>query len=97
MKSTARIACAAALLLSGCEHPLPVENMGGGQHSLTATSSSAGYYGSREEAVEQANDYCGRSGQRAVTAGFYDKPDIGPHGEHTTSIIFTCAVPKSRS
>jgi hypothetical protein len=97
MNGTARIAWAAALLLSGCAHPLPVADMGAGQHSLTATSSSGGYYGSREEAVEEANDYCGRSGQRAVTAGFYDKAEIGPHGEHTTSIIFTCAAPKARS
>lgn len=97
MNGTARIACVAALLLSGCEHALPVEDMGGGQHSLTATSSSGGYYGSREEAVQQAQDYCGRSGQRAVTAGFYDKAEIGPHGEHTTSIIFTCAATKARS
>jgi len=97
MKGRARIAWAAALLLAACEHAPPVEDMGGGQHSLTATSSTAGYYGSHEEAVELANDYCGRSGQRAVTAGFYDKAEIGPHGEHTTSIIFTCAAPKSHS
>ena len=97
MKGTARIAWTAALLLSACEHPLPVEDMGGGQHSLTATASSGGYYGSREAAVQEANDYCSRSGQRAVTAGFYDKAEIGAHGEHTTSIIFTCAAPKTHS
>jgi hypothetical protein len=97
MSGAARTALAATLLLAGCEHQRPVQDMGSGQHSLTATSSSGGYYGSREEAVEQANDYCAKSGQRAVTAGFYDKAEIGPHGEHTTSVIFTCAAPRSRS
>ena len=87
---------AAAVVVAACGHQPQVQEMGNGQHSLTATSSSAGYYGSREEAVEQANDYCARSGQQAVTAGFYDRADIGPHGEHTTSIIFTCGAPKAR-
>lgn len=97
MRGAAQTALAATLLLAACEHQPAVQAMGNGQHSLTATSSSGGYYGSREEAVEQANDFCGKSGQRAITAGFYDKAEIGPHGEHTTSIIFTCAAPKSRS
>jgi hypothetical protein len=97
MSDAARTALAATLLLAGCEHQPLVQDMGGGQHSLTATSSSGGYYGSREQAVEQANDFCEKSGRRAVTAGFYDKAAVGPHGEHTTSIIFTCAALKSRS
>jgi len=97
MRGAAPTALAATMLLAGCAHQPPVQDMGSGQHSLTASSSTAGYYGSREEAVEQANDYCGKSGQRAVTAGFFDKAEIGPHGEHTTSIIFTCAPPKRRS
>jgi len=97
MSDAARAALAVTLLLAACEHQPAVQDMGSGQHSLTATSSSGGYYGSREDAVEQANDFCGKSGQRAVTAGFFDKAEIGPHGEHTTSIIFTCAAPKFRS
>jgi hypothetical protein len=30
----------------------------------------------------------------AATDGFYDKSGIGPHGEHTTSILFRCAAPQ---
>ena len=96
MRSEALIILTASLVLMACEHQPPVQDMGKGQHSLTASSSTAGYYGSHEEAVEEANDYCAHSGQRAVTAGFYDKSQVGPHGEHTTSIIFTCAAPKGR-
>jgi hypothetical protein len=28
-----------------------------------------------------------------VIDGFFDKPELGPHGEHTSSIIFKCAQP----
>jgi hypothetical protein len=97
MRGEALITLAAALVLIACEHQPQVRDMGNGQHSLTATSSSAGYYGSHEEAVEEANEYCAHSGQRAVTAGFYDKSQVGLQGEHTTSIIFTCAAPKGRT
>jgi len=67
--------------------------MGNGQHSLTATAPSGGFDGSREEAIEQANDFCRRSGQQAIIAGFYDKSALGPLGEHTSSIIFRCGPP----
>jgi hypothetical protein len=96
MRGEALITVVASLVLIACGHQPPVQDMGNGQHSLSATSSAGGYYGSREEAVEQANDYCAHSGQRAVTAGFYDKTPVGPNGEHTTSIIFTCTTPKGR-
>lgn len=68
--------------------------MGNGRHSLTVTAPSAGYYGSREEAVEQANDFCSRQGQAAVTDGFYDRTELGPEGEHTSTILFRCAAPR---
>jgi hypothetical protein len=78
----------AALL--GCAQP-QVQDMRNGQHSLSATAPSGGYSGSREAAIERANDYCARSGQQAVIAGFYDKPQLGAAGEHTSSLIFSCA------
>ena len=83
---------AAVLLLSACAH-LQVQEMGNGRHALTAVSPSGGFAGSHEEALELANDYCGRSRQRAVIESFDDKPGLGPNGEHTSSLLFTCAPP----
>jgi hypothetical protein len=80
-------------LAIGCTH-LPVQNLGQGRYSLTATTSSGGFYGSREAAVEDANEFCRRQGEAAVTDGFYDKSRIGSQGEHSTSILFRCAVPQ---
>jgi hypothetical protein len=88
----AAILCA-VLLMAGCTHA-DVRNLGNGLHSLSAVSPSGGYSGSHEEAVEQANDFCAKFHQRAVIAGFEDKPDLGPLGEHTSDIMFTCAAPK---
>lgn len=77
--------------LLGCAQP-QVQDMSNGQHSLTATAPSGGYSGSREEAIERANEYCARSGQQAVIDGFYDKPQLGAAGEHSSSLIFSCAA-----
>jgi hypothetical protein len=79
-------------LLVGCTH-VQVQDVGNGQHSLSATAPSGGFDGSREEAIEEANDFCHRSGQQAVIDGFYDKSALGPLGEHTSSIIFRCGAP----
>lgn len=81
------------LALEGCAQQA-VQDMRNGQHSLSATAPSGGFSGSREEAIERANDYCARSGQQAVLDGFYDKPQLGAAGEHTTSLIFSCAAPR---
>jgi hypothetical protein len=81
-------------LLAGCAHTA-VQAMSNGQHSLTATADSGGVAGSHEEAVEQANEYCARSGQQAVIGAFYDKAELGAGGEHTSTIIFSCAAPRA--
>jgi hypothetical protein len=87
---------AAILLLAGCAHGhLQVQDMGNGQHSLTATAPSGGFSGSHEEAVERANEFCARTGQQPGIDGFYDKPELGPLGEHTSSIIFRCVAPRT--
>jgi hypothetical protein len=86
------VLAAIVALLAGCTHA-PVQHMSNGQHSLSATAPSGGFDGSREEAIEAANDFCQRSGQQAVIDGFYDKSALGPLGEHTSSIIFRCAPP----
>jgi hypothetical protein len=82
----------ACLALAGCSH-LEVANLGAGRYSLTAISPSGGYSGSHEEAIEAANDYCGRSRQAPIIDSFEDKPGLGPRGEHTSSIVFSCAAP----
>ena len=84
---------AALVLLAGCTH-LAVQDMDNGQHTLTATADSGGVSGSHEEAVEQANDYCGKNGQQAVIGSFYDRSAPGPKGEHASTIIFSCAAPR---
>jgi hypothetical protein len=85
--------CLTPIAFGGCAH-IDVQDMGSGQHSLTAVSASGGFYGSHEEAVERANDFCRRSGQQAVIDGFFDKSASGPNGEHTSSVIFNCAAPQ---
>ena len=91
-RALVRLVIAAAVLLGGCAH-VEVQEMGHGQHSLTAGSTfGGGYAGSREEAIQQANSFCGRSGEQAVIDGFYDKSGLGPLGEHYSTIIFNCAT-----
>jgi hypothetical protein len=94
MRARAAVLAVFALLVGCTYSKLQVQDMGNGQLSLTATAPSGGFSGSHEEAVEQANDYCGRSGQQPVIDGFYDKSALGPQGEHTSSIIFRCAAPR---
>jgi len=85
------LASASLAFLLGCTH-VSVQDLGKGRYSLTATAPSGGYYGSREAAVEEANEFCKRHGEAAVTDGFYDKSEVGPRGEHTSSILFRCSV-----
>ncbi|MGB6602961.1 MAG: hypothetical protein WA747_15690 [Steroidobacteraceae bacterium] len=87
------LASAALAVVIGCAHT-NVQDLGQGRYSLTATAPSGGFDGSREAAVEDANEFCKRQGAAAVTDGFYDKSGVGPHGERTTSILFRCAVPQ---
>jgi len=82
----------AALLVTACTH-LNVQDAGNGRHLVTGSAASGGYTGSREEAIEQANAYCDESHQRAVIDSFDDKPGVGPRGEHTSGMLFTCAPP----
>jgi hypothetical protein len=83
-------------LLFGCAQThTDVLDLGEGRHSLNATAPSGGFYGSHEAAVELANDFCGKSHQQPVIDGFYDKSEIGPKGEHSSSIFFRCAAPKT--
>lgn len=84
----------AAVGLCACTQQ-PVVDVGNGRYALVAVSASGGYAGSHEEAIERANDYCGRFHQQAVIDGFDDQPQLGPQGEHTSSVVFICAVPRA--
>src|SRR4029077_3650479 len=90
------LALAVFALVGGCAHPaLQVQDMSNGQHSLSATSASGGLEGGREAAVERANAYCERNGQQPVIASFYDRSTVGAQGQHTSTIIFSCAAPRA--
>lgn len=88
----ALLLAAVVLLFTGCTHP-NVQDAGNGRHVVTGTASSGGYTGSHEEAIDQANEYCDKSHQKAVIESFDDKPGVGPKGEHTSGMEFTCAAP----
>lgn len=80
-----------ALLLAGCAHHTDdVRDSGNGSHSVTASANWGGYTGSREEAIAQANAYCGRSGQTVGIDGFTDQPGTGRKGEQTSTMAFRC-------
>jgi hypothetical protein len=79
------------LALIGCSH-VHVQELGDGRYSLTVVTPSAGYAGSHEQAVDQADEYCARSSQSAVVESFDDKPTAGLEGQHATRVIFTCTA-----
>jgi hypothetical protein len=79
------------LLLAGCAHA-DVRDAGNGMHSVTDTAAWGGYTGSHEENIEQANDFCSKSGQQAVIESFADKPGVGPKGQQTSTLVFGCAA-----
>jgi hypothetical protein len=85
----------ALALLAACATHVNVQDAGNGRHSLVAVSPSGGYDGSHEEGVELANDYCSRLRQTAVIERFDDKPGVGPEGEHTSNVVFSCAAAKA--
>ena len=84
----------AAVGLCACTQQ-PVADVGNGRYALVAVSSSGGYAGSHEEAIERANEYCDRFHQQAVIDGFDDQPQVGPQGKHTSSVVFICAAPRA--
>ena len=84
---------ATVLLLVACAH-VDVLDMGNGRRALTAVAPSGGFSGAHEEALEMANDYCGKHRQTADIETFDDKPEVGPLGEHTSRVVFTCTTPK---
>jgi hypothetical protein len=82
---------ATVLLLASCAHD-DVRDTGNGTHSVSGTAAWGGYTGSHEENIEQANSFCSKSGQQAVIASFEDQPGIGPKGQRTSTMVFSCAA-----
>jgi hypothetical protein len=81
----ARFAALAALTACASE---AVTDIGGGSYTVTG-SSARGVAVAREEAVELANEYCGKTGQKAVVQTFSDMPPQ-PLVKPTSSITFRC-------
>jgi len=88
-----RYLMATLLMLSACSSQ-PVGDAGSGRHSVTATSTH-GVLAARDQAVRLANEYCGRSGQRAVVESFDDKTIGGVIGDPTSSVVFICGAPNT--
>ena len=74
-------------LLGACAH-VGIQEVGHGQCSVSGISSSGGYHGSREEAIESANEYCGRFGKAGRSMAFSDEADVDAHGERMSSVTF---------
>jgi hypothetical protein len=81
---------ACLLLVAGCAHTSHVQDLGNGMHAVTASANWGGYTGSREETIAQANDFCGESQHIAAIENFEDKPGVGPKGEQTSTLTFSC-------
>ena len=81
------------LALSGCAGHA-ISDAGAGYHSVTAASTH-GVLAAREQALRQANRYCGRSGLRAIVESYDDKTLGGVIGDPTSSLVFTCGIPNT--
>jgi hypothetical protein len=74
------------LLLAGCVSP-PVSELGGGRYHL-AVRAEHGPGNDRANAVQLADQYCQKSGKRAVTESFDDQ---GPFvASPAVGVVFSC-------
>ena len=83
---------AAALLASGCAQ-VRAQDLPDGRHVLTAAAKSGGYALSRQQARDDATEYCERSRQRALIEGYEDLPAAGLEAEHVSRVTFSCSAP----
>jgi hypothetical protein len=84
-----RGAAVLGLLLASCAY-VAIQDLPNGQHALTSKAKSGGYAVSRQQAVEDANDYCERSRQHATVQSFDDLPAAGLDAPHSSRLLFTC-------
>jgi hypothetical protein len=77
----------ALLGVAGCASTA-VLDIGNGAYSLTVHSQRS-LDSSREEAVDDANEACGKQQKHAVITSFEDIPPQAWSG-YTTSVTFTC-------
>jgi len=81
------------VVLAACSHGRSnVRDAGNGMHSITASASWGGYTGSREEAIAEASEFCGRSGQKVSIDSFADQPGAAAGGTQTSTMVFSCAA-----
>jgi hypothetical protein len=76
-------------VLGGCAY-VPIQDHPDGSHSLIATAKSGGYTVSRDQALEDANDYCARSRKRALVESYDDLPAAGLDAPHSSRLNFSC-------
>ncbi len=76
-----------AALLTGCAH-VEALAIGNGNYSLTATA-QLGFGSSRQEAVDDANEFCAKQHKSAIVTSF---SDAGPQAfvGYSTSVVFRC-------
>jgi hypothetical protein len=80
----------AALASAGCSSAR-IQDLPDGRHSVLATASSGGYTISRQQAMQDASDYCERARQHLDVQSFDDLPASGLDGPHSSRLFFTCS------
>jgi len=75
-------------LLVGCANTPTATEIGESNYTLTATA-QLGFGSSRQEAADDAKEFCEQRNKKAIIRNFSDMPPIGLVG-YSTSIIFTC-------
>jgi hypothetical protein len=79
-----------ALALAACSSAR-IRDLPDGRHTVIATASSGGYTVSRQQAMQDASDYCERSRQHLDVQSFDDLPASGLEGPHSSRLFFTCS------
>ena len=86
-KRIADAVLAVLFTLAGCASEAVVD-MGAGNYTVTGYS-MRGLAAARQEAVELANEHCGKMKRKTVVQSFQDTMQ----GSYISSIIFSCAAP----
>jgi hypothetical protein len=79
-----------ALAFAGCSSAR-IQDLPDGRHAVTGTAGSGGYTVSRQQATQDAAEYCERSRQHVDVQSFDDLPAAGLDGPHSSRLFFTCS------
>jgi hypothetical protein len=88
-EAISRLRLIALALLAGCAY-VPIQDLPDGSHAVIATAKSGGYTVSRDQALEDANDYCARERKRALVESYDDLPAAGLDAPHSSRLNFSC-------